>query len=59
MLSENLTPSIIVQEGVGDSDDSKKVEKMNTCQKAASVGYKILMNGGKASLCAYKSAASG
>ena len=35
--------------GVGESEDSVMIEKMDACQKAASVGYKILMKGGMAS----------
>lgn len=52
MISECTIPSIIVHGGVGESEDSITVEKMETCQKAASVGYKILMNGGNASTAA-------
>ena len=49
MIPGCITPSIIVHGGVGKTGHSVMIEKMVTCQKAASVGYKILMKGGKAS----------
>ncbi|XP_043500871.1 isoaspartyl peptidase/L-asparaginase-like [Polistes fuscatus] len=40
------SPCIIVHGGIGDCKDFTVIEKITACQKAASIGYKKLKNGG-------------
>ncbi|XP_024941751.1 isoaspartyl peptidase/L-asparaginase [Cephus cinctus] len=45
-LASDSIPCIIVHGGAGEIVDSEVVEKVFACQKSASIGYKILLNGG-------------